>query len=340
MSSSGTHSAATDAFVAGAMLVANAVLDLRIEVGDQGSQARAIATIRAHDFRSSLPEDVQTLAQRPFAVTLAPRPASWEEGFADALEALAHEVPLTHGPKRQDAVAVVGLPLDRLEPDRLSDLEEIERLLTGIGLSVVSVWPAGRLVADLARVAEASFIVALPYGRAAAETLARRTGGVLVDAGIPFGLGGSVAFVSGVAKATGRVSVALTSRELDRVVPRLEWVVPLWLLHRRFAFAGDAFLARPFADFLAEFGAETVAWDRTTPVDLLVASRPHVEEAALARVPWLEWGFPSPGAHSLARAPRLGFDGALCCIEAFVNRLSLCEVLKGIERQRGARTGP
>jgi len=325
---------------AGALLVANAVPDLALHLEGTPDEAiaTAVASIREHDWRSSLPADPAAIRGRALPLALPAGAGAWEDGFADALLALARAIPLGEARPDPGAVAVVGLPVDRLEADRLADVAEVARLLGAIGLRVVASWPSGAASGALAEAASARFVVSLPYGRAAAAALAARTGAAVVDAGLPFGLGGTAAWLRAVGAATGREALAeqAAKRDLDRIVPRLEWVVPLWTLHRRVAFAGDRLLAGPFAAALRELGAEAVEWPCPGAApDLVVGPRPVVEAAIASGRPHLEWGFPSPAAHALNPAPRLGFDGVPHVIEAMINRLSLCEVLAGIDLQRG-----
>lgn len=339
MTSSGRPSGPTEAaWEAGALLVANAVPDLAVEVGGrpQATLQVAMGVIREHDWRTTLDQ----WTGRPVHLPVTAGVGGWEDGFAAALMALARDLPLPAGlPLDPGSVVVIGAPVDRLEADRMSDVAELSRLLRGLGVKVACVWPSGVPTTELSAAAGAGFVVALPHGRAAAEVLASRTGAVLVDAGVPFGLSGTAEWVRAVGAAIGRgeAAQALVASELDRVAPRLEWVVPLWFLHRRFGFGGDRLLAAPFTAFCRELGAEAGDWTPGDVVDLVVGDRHTVEMAIEAGLPHLEWGFPSPGAHALSPAPRLGFDGALAVVEAMMNRMSLCKVLAGIRAQRERR---
>ncbi len=257
--------------------------------------------------------------------------SGWWHGYADALEGVARTLDLPRVGPRADAAAVVGLPLDRLEPDRLADRDEVVRLLArGAGLDVVSVWPSGESPEPLGRAAEARLIVSLPYGREAARTLARRTGAVLVEVGLPVGLAGTARFVREVAGAAGRDPEPFLDREMRRYAPRLEWVIPHALLHRRVRVEVDPHLAEAVLAFLNEVGCRD-AGDNAP--DLVIGPRPAVEAAAAHGHAFLEAGFPSPGSHALHPTPAwFGFEGAMRLAEAMVNRLVQWEHVERFRR--------
>lgn len=324
-------------------LAANAMPGLAFRVPGSAAEVRAVVDLIArHDWCTSLtgepgvrlfPSDA--IEVHPDLPLLDPRGLStgneWWHGYADALEAAARALDLPAVPARPDAVAVVGLPLDRLEPDRLADRDEVVRLLArGAGLDVVSVWPSGEGPRALRRVAEAGLIVSLPYGREAARTLARRTGAALVEIGLPVGLAGTARFVREVARAAGRDPEPFLDREMRRYAPRLEWVIPHALLHRRVRVEVDPYLAEATLAFLVEVGCR--AEDADSP-DLVIGPRPAVEAAAAQGHAFLEAGFPSPGRHALHPTPSwFGFEGAMRLVEAMAHRLVQWEYVERFRR--------
>lgn len=291
----------------------------------------AVDLIARHDWCASLtgdpwdrliPSDTREVPpDRPvFEVRGGREHGGWWCGYADALDAVARSLDLPAVAARPGAAAVVGVPLDRLEPDRLADRDEVVRLLArGAGLHVVSVWPSGEGPAALRRAAEAGLIVSLPYGREAARTLARRTGAAVVEVGLPVGLAGTARVVREAARAAGRDPEPFLEGEMRRYAPRLEWVIPHALLHRRVRVEVDSHLTEAIVAFLAEVGCRTA--DDAAP-DLVIGPRPAVEAAAEAGHAFLEAGFPSPGSHALHPTPSwFGFEGAMRLAEAVVNRL-------------------
>lgn len=306
---------------------------------------------------------------------LSPRPAvplvvvrggatshDWLDGYAQTLAALARDLPLAAMPRRDDAVAVVGYLYDRGERDHVANLAELHRMLAGCGLDLVSVWPSGGRVADLARVATAGTILSLPYGREAASRLAERTGARLVELDLPLGLEGSAAWLARVGAAIGREADArrFAEHELRRLVPRLERVVADVFAGATFAFAGDPVLVRPLALLLGELGSRlalaigfAAGHHRATlgPFDDLPfpvvlepsegSSRRIVSET-LADVPvdgligadlpaWselptggrpVELGYPSYRSHALHDRPYFGFEGTLCLVSRLAEELA------------------
>ena len=100
----------------------------------------------------------------------------WIDGFAVTLSRIAERIDLAPGPVDPGKVAIVGHFMDRNEGDGRGNVDELRRLVRGVGLDPVSIWLDGGAWADLARAGEAGIVVSLPHGRAAARVLAERTG--------------------------------------------------------------------------------------------------------------------------------------------------------------------
>jgi hypothetical protein len=357
-SSSATSGTASDClnpppFVVGAALVANAIPGTIFEV--QCAQAEldaALNLLAGHDHASSFPSEpagrIRTVddSREPSSSLLSvtiPTPQAacdWVDGYARALAAVAGALPLASGihpdPNR---VVVVGALVDRLEPDALADLAELDRLLEGLGFETGASWPCGKGPDELARAAGAGILVSLPYGRDAARILAERTGASLVEAPLPLGLPGTIAFIEVVAAATGRELAAgsLVDRELARLIPDLQWLVPHSLLHRRIGVAGDAIVVNALVPFLEELGCHvmeiattgacgdgasvSIPVLRPESMDLCIGPRPVFEASLRAGVAGFEFGFPSTGNHPIHGLPRLGFPGAAAMVEGITERM-------------------
>jgi nitrogenase molybdenum-iron protein alpha/beta subunit len=282
----------------------------------------------------------------------------WLEGYDLALEALARSVRLPKKPRRAaNKVALAGYLLDRNEFDHAANLKELERLLALAGLDLVSVWPSGGAVADLARAAEASLIVSLPYGRRTARTLAGRTGAKLLETGLPMGLGGASSWLAAVRKAAGlKGGLPPAVTEAERTAAAAIAPALRVLRNRNILFAGDPHLYSAFSSFAAELcmsvpaallgsssrklgpsarGAETVlfapsaseaksalaALPRYRRPDLAVANSFAVTEGFAEGLPFLELGFPSYGHHCLLDEPYLGYAGARVLAARMLNAL-------------------
>lgn len=292
----------------------------------------------------------------------------WLDGYAAVLETMAAGMDLDGAAPEPDAVAFVGYMMDRNEGDHRGNLRELERIARALGLDPVSIWPSGRPYADLRAVRRAATVVSLPHGRRAAKTLARRLGARLIEAELPFGLEASRRFVEQLGRELGREARArdFVARELDEVVPRLEWTVPHAFLGRRFAFAGDPHFASAFAELIEGLGGRVVGtiavgaaghlpagrredlaarpgtafepvpaevagtWGGFAAggADLIVGSAFAFDQLDRGRR-WLEFGFPSEDTHFLRDEPFLGFQGAL----AFLSRVAN-EVARGLNPER------
>lgn len=282
----------------------------------------------------------------------------WLDGYAEVLAALASGLDLAPDPRDEDAVALVGLLLDRTEADNLANVLELKRLLEqGLGLRVTSVWPSNQAVARLARAGTARTVVSLPYGRKAACALARRTGAALVEAEVPLGLRGTAEFLRAVAGATGRegLAEALIRAEEEACAPLLRRASDHVLRGRRIGFVGDPYLAPRLAEYLADLGAvpaghvstrypppDDPGWPGAESlakgaVDLCLTTTLGTEVLARRRIPHVDFGFPSYGRHALVTAPFLGYRGALWLAQMLANEVVFQEGLRRFGLVPGAR---
>jgi len=285
----------------------------------------------------------------------------WLDGYGQVLNALVRGLALDgkrkakvrRGPPKK--AAIVGYFMDRNEADHLGNLAELRRMLKALGLETVSVWLGGEPAAALQRVAEADIIVSLPYGRAAARSLARATSAALVETELPFGLPKTERFLRDVGKAAGRAKAAeaFIAAELSRVIPRLQWIIPQYFLNRRTACMGDPYLMEGFLDIAEDLGmvvegaivrggpgrispegkgrsfpilfaprssSPDVRRLLQAPLDLFVTCWCEQEFHGL-RFPTMEFGFPSYRSHALFERPFLGCNGMLAFVERMAERL-------------------
>lgn len=335
-------------------------------------------TIASTDYERIVREVFTGFSKPAFVIpTKAGLGGDWLDGYAAVLETIASKMDLGDGapsnkrkrkspqggaPKPED-VAVVGYLMDRNEGDHQGNLRELKRMLRALGLNPVSIWLAGGNYEGLRDVRRAGTIISLAHGQKAAKILAKRLGVKLIEAESPFGLAASKRFVEGLGREFGRQRRArdFIRKELDAVIPRLEWVVPHAFLGRRFVYAGDPHYAPAFAEMIEELGGEIVGmilmggerhlseslrasllarprvsfeplvedakreWFKLSreTADVLVANTMAVE-FLMPTTPWLEFGYPSDYTHFLVDEPFLGFQGAL----RFCSRLAN-EVTKG-----------
>ncbi|MEK7383569.1 MAG: nitrogenase component 1 [Elusimicrobiota bacterium] len=277
----------------------------------------------------------------------------WLDGYAQTLHSLARGLAFPQASRRPGCVAVVGYLMDRNEADHLANLAEIRRLLGALGLETVSIWLEGKSAADLKRASQAEIVVSLPYGRAAARRLAEATGARLVEAELPFGIPKTLGFLRAVAEAAGcsKEAEAFIDKELSRLMPRLQKIVPQLFLHRRMAFMGDPYLADGFLDVAEDLGVSSagtivrgrrahggvreggvVLYEPLTqseevfrllqpPLDLFVSCW-HEQDGLSTATATMEFGFPSYRQHALYERPFLGFSGLLSFVDRMAHELS------------------
>ena len=268
----------------------------------------------------------------------------WLEGYALALDALARALPERKVKKRGRSVALVGYFMDRNEGDHAANIKELRHLLRLCGLEPVCIFPSGSAFGELSRALEAEVVVSLPYGRKAAARIAKRSGAVLVETGLPMGLKGTAGWLRTVCKAAGIKELPQEVNKLERqaaiaISPLLEA-----LAHRNIVYAGDPYLFAAFSAYAAELGMRVVMsvidssakslgtnkipgnllFCPDTAVaaaairdmrgysksDLLVGNSFALTEGFSAGLPFTELGFPSYGHHCLSAEPFFGFTGA------------------------------
>lgn len=305
-----------------------------------------------------------------FAVTGGAVSDDWLDGYAHTLLAFARDIALPERERRAQDVAVVGYMHDRGERDHAANIAEMRRMLGGLGLNLVSVWPVGGPTADLAAAASAGAVVSLPYGREAAALLAQRLGARLIETGLPLGLNASAEWLAAVGSALGRQAqaAAFAEKELTRLAPRLTWAVEELFLHSRFVFVGDPVLLGPLARQLAEVGGRMVGavatagpqharlWDGlpfpvhaapsdsqtgrlfdawfggADPADCLIGSADRGPEQRP-----VELGYPSNNSHAFHDRPYLGFEGALCLLGRIAEELRWGRRARSAQPTRPAR---
>jgi nitrogenase molybdenum-iron protein alpha/beta subunit len=282
----------------------------------------------------------------------------WLDGYAEVQSALAGQLELRQSEAQPENVAIVGYLFDRNEGDHTANLQELRSILSGLGLNLVSVWLGGQHSNELAAVETAGTIISLPYGRRAARTLARRLGARLIETSLPFGLPATEAWVRQLGAEFGRPEQAevIIDRELARVIPKLEWIIPFVFQNLRVGYVGDPHLLPGLRSYLGVLGASLdmavitnhsrhtcelpadvaeldllvepristlgkFLGDRLgrQSVDLLVGSDLGNLNCPVASY---ELGFPSPTRHALFDRPFLGFGGALALADSLANAMT------------------
>lgn len=295
----------------------------------------------------------------------------WLDGYAAIMEALAAGMDLAGAKPEPATAALVGYMMDRNEGDHHGNLRELERIFEALGIGLTTIWLSGRPFESLRDVRRAGRIVSLPYGRKAARIIGERLGVPVVEAVLPFGLEATRRFVELLGREFGREERAreFIARELDAVVPKLQWSVPHAFLNRRFAFSGDPHLAERFVEQIEALGGRmagmivvggdyhlspegkrelarrpgtafeplpgdvTEQWGLLAEggADLVVGSAFAFGQVRRGRK-WMEFGYPSEETHFLREEPFLGFQGALGFLSRAANEIS-----RGLNEERDDR---
>jgi len=285
----------------------------------------------------------------------------WLDGYEGVLSAIAKTIDLPEKRPSKDNVAIVGYMMDRNEQDHAGNIEELRRMLAGIGLNLISVWLSGGRTSELADVAGAGTILSFPHAREPAEILARRLDVPVIECDVPLGFEHTSRWLLKIGEACGRRSEAesFIENELRRLLPRLEWVARDFFLHKKVVYHGDPCYVKPLDSLLNEFGARlllsvTRATERRLEAlgpwsELKCPVYPAQNEESLRILlkaeggigdfdfsigsgipfigekgrmkPFVEIGFPSYYYHSLYSSPFLGFEGCVCFLNRIVNTL-------------------
>jgi nitrogenase molybdenum-iron protein alpha/beta subunit len=291
----------------------------------------------------------------------------WLDGYSDFVSGLAEAHLRLSGPlkprrrsRRGAAVAVVGHLMGRREQDELANIDELRRLLRGLGLKPAAVWLSGGLDRESLARGRVEGVVGLPSAAKAASSLGTALGVPLCPTALPVGFARTAGWLRDVARAFQKESAAqrFIDGELRRLIPRFEWVASR-LAGRGVAVCADPFLAEGLVCFLREMGlrvplvvvesrhsGQARPFEKMGIPEVLVdpdhlGLRDRLEALAggggldliignsfkrgLLRgrqIPLLELGFPSFFHHCFHPSPYLGFEGAACLLSRIYNLLS------------------
>lgn len=281
----------------------------------------------------------------------------WLDGYRLVVEALADELPLSTTRRRPRSVALVGYLWDRGEFDHLANISELRRLLSRLGIELVSVWLSGEPYGALTAIEEASVVVSLPYARRAAQRVAERTGATLLEADLPLGLGATERLLRGIVASAGidepDLLTTVLDEELGSAVRATEQLILGTLAGRVARVHLDDHLGAAMGGLCEELGLTvSPASSTTTPQagqtsvtvfademrgpavavedeDLLIcATLPH--DTGLAHFPF---GYPNYCDHPCSERPFMGFAGFRCLVEGLASCLLRWEHLEGLRRK-------
>jgi len=285
----------------------------------------------------------------------------WLDGYAQTLLTIAEDMDLSGGIPDPNKVAIVGYMMDRTEQDHLSNVRELERMLSALSLETVSVWLSNRPYEHLRQVRDAGVIISLPHGRKAAALLAEKSGARLIETSVPFGLKPTVEWITRIATELDREdeAEAFIDGELRSAVPRIQWLIGKYIFGANVLFSGDPYLFEPLVEFLEELGCNVrvlvaVGKDHhlapmpeslaARKIPTLFEANPYQLEETIGQLPedqsidlaiqsdtfgWraqgdyaiLPFGCATYWWHAIFDAPYLGFRGALWFVDRLVEKL-------------------
>jgi nitrogenase molybdenum-iron protein alpha/beta subunit len=290
----------------------------------------------------------------------------WLDGYAQMLKSVAQNLDLPKGRPSLKKVAVVGYLYDRNEEDHSANVRILSEMCAPLGLELVSVWLSGQPWADLKKIKDAGTILSLPYGRAAARLIAGRTGAEIIELPLPFGLTASERWMKTLGQRFGatRSAQEYMDRQMTRIAPRLEWLIPFSFQNISAGYVGDPHLLPGLRDIIEILGGRlrfALITNRPASakemlpqaegVELLVYPR-HREfirfllsnalrhdvgllvtnnygaPFPLPDAAIVEFGFPSIFSHALFERPFIGYPGFLAFVDTLANALRQKELAR------------
>jgi len=182
------------------------------------------------------------------------------DGFSACLCALAESLPDASCKGGRDSVGVIGHLLDRTEADQLANVQELESLLTALGVKVSAVWTSGQPLSRLAEAGSSRRLIALPLGEPAAARLAERSGASVLSAPLPIGLAGTSRWLRRIAARFDRKPQAerFIAARLEALVPLIGPMVSRVFAGRRVLVIAEPALAEGLSEYLEELGMEAL----------------------------------------------------------------------------------
>jgi nitrogenase molybdenum-iron protein alpha/beta subunit len=271
-------------------------------------------------------------------------------GYLDALDGLLTNLPVNRGAKAKKKLALVGYLYDRNEGDHQGNINELSRMLKGIGVGPSQILLDGTPFAKLRRSPSPTAVVDLAAGWNGARKYARRCKAKYLSAPLPVGLNGTREWLVSVAKLMGTTKRSKTfiERELSNLAKQLKWLLPRFFFGKHALAFADSQLLVPLVRFLEELGLTITAVGSTTAsetgypkapsemtalreflgemkregrADLIIGNSIIHQQASSLSIPFVELGYPSNYHHTLHPAPYLGFKGTQVLVERMINAM-------------------
>jgi len=149
-------------------------------------------------------------------------------GYLDALQGISSRLVLKKGRAPKNSVVLAGYLFDRNEGDHRGNVQELVRMLRGIGARVNAVLLDGTPFAKLKKLTRPGLVIDLAGGWRGAADLAETCSAGCLAAGLPVGIEGTSRWIRMVGSALGleEPAEAFIRREVSGLARMLEWILP------------------------------------------------------------------------------------------------------------------
>jgi nitrogenase molybdenum-iron protein alpha/beta subunit len=276
--------------------------------------------------------------------------ADWLAGYEKILFELAQEIPLKKKVLKPKTVAIVGNFAVGNYGEQAGNIIELRRLLKAMSLELISIWLGSGKFNELQKIQAAEVIISMPYGRAAARAIAKRTGAKLIETDIPFGINNTIIWLKKIGQGMGIAKRAekVIAIELRRTIPILEWVVSKYIENNIYSIVTDKYMAIAMLEAFREIGAELSSifilnsaaehigkikeykditilnvpfWQSMGKADFnkanIIVGNDYVKKY-LKRKMFIDFGYPASSCRQYLPLPFLGFKGFI----EFLNRIT------------------
>jgi len=114
--------------------------------------------------------------------------SDWLDGYIDTLEIISQKMEFKKKLKKKKKILIIGNPFYRNEYDCLGNINELNKLFQEIGVEIY-IWPQGNnLKDDEFKFADASVIIAFPYGIKSAKIISQKLNIPYIELPLPFGI--------------------------------------------------------------------------------------------------------------------------------------------------------
>ncbi|UFX83313.1 nitrogenase component 1 [Candidatus Absconditicoccus praedator] len=189
----------------------------------------------------------------------------WLEGYEEFLLSIAKNIDYSSLNLQKNKIGIVGNMYDRNEGDCIGNIRELRNLLNLIGLEAETIWLSGGDFEDLERIKNCEYVVKLPYGRKAADYIAKETGAKLIETSLPFGPYFTKKFLLDVYEGVyGRQLDENTSKkiknEINTFLEKAKPFIKKDFLGKTLLYSGDPNFFNGIGDFASLLGLDVLGY--------------------------------------------------------------------------------